>query len=124
MSFPNSVGQPVQYPVEYLKHPYFNPPNYLDPYDNLGPIGYTKNTYQFSGKDKKDNNLYKNQHMKKTCYYEEKRRQVIAEMYGISSNIDLGNIAGTMDAYRVNGYSLRNKYVSKRDRRLKEPEKK
>ena len=89
-----------------------------DPYAHLGPIGYKRNTYQFRGENKKDNNIYGSQHIKKTCWLEEMRRRVIAERQGISSAVDETSVAGKAELFYLQGArDHKNKYFKHRDDR-------
>lgn len=104
VQFPQTMDKPQQ-PKEY-------PSN--DPYKHLGLIGYTRNTYQFKGRDKDDNNIYGGQHMKKTLWLEEMRRKVIAEREGISPAVDDSSVAGTGAAYYLNERTAKNPYYHSR----------
>lgn len=86
----------------------------LDPNAHLGLVGYTRNSYQFSGKNLEENNLRGNISMKKTAWLEEMRRRCIAEKHGISPDVDEGNLCGTSEAYRVRT-APKNKYVTYRE---------
>lgn len=82
-----------------------------DPYQSLGRLGYTRNSYQFRGAGKDENNIYGSQHMKKTLWLEEMRRRIYAEQHGISAEIDASNIGGTADAYYLKSREKKNKYI-------------
>ena len=100
----------IKYPVNMLEHPrqtYYYPE---DPFQHLGRIGYTRNTYQFSGANKDENNIFGSQHMKKTAWLEEMRRRQYAEKYGIDAEIDKTNVAGTAEAYYLRK-APKNKYI-------------
>jgi hypothetical protein len=86
-----------------------------DPFQHMGRIGYKRNTYQFRGPNKDDNNIYGAQHMNKTLWMEEMRRRVVAEKQGISADVDESSIAGTADAYHLKTREKRNKYVKRTD---------
>lgn len=87
--------------------------SWSDPFAHLGKIGYRRNTYQFKGTNKDDNNIYGGQHMKKTAWLEEMRRRIHAEEYGISAEIDDYSIAGTWEAYAIKSREPRNKYYNR-----------
>jgi len=103
----------IKYPEVLEKHPQQQEYKWSDPYQHMGPIGYTKNRYQFRGQNKDDNNIYGGQHMKKTAWLEEMRRRIIAEKEGISADIDDSSIAGTASAFHVSTREKRNKYINK-----------
>lgn len=108
----------IPYPQQYEKHP--QPVTYTaqDPFGHLGKIGYRKNTYQFRGPDKDQNNIYGGQHMKKTLWLEEMRRRIYAEQYGIDAEIDASNIGGTGGAFYLNSREKRNPFIaSTKDRK-------
>lgn len=92
----------IPYPRDMEKNP--RPIRYkeTDPWAHLGRVGYRRNTYQFRGANKTENNIYHSQHMKKTAWLEEMRRRIIAERCGISADIDTSDISGTADAYYIN----------------------
>ncbi len=101
----------LKYPEQLMERP--APVRYWsnDPFQHLGRVGYTRNTYQFRGAGKDENNIYGSQHMKKTAWLEEMRRRVEAEKHGITAAIDASNIAGTADAYYLNSREKKNKYI-------------
>lgn len=82
-----------------------------DPFQHMGRIGYTHNTYQFRGAGKEENNIYGSQHMKTSCWFEEMRRRIYAEEGGIDAHIDASNVAGTAAIYYKNS---KNKYYNNR----------
>ena len=102
----------LPYPQDLYKdpHPVHHDP--YDPYKHLGLIGYTRNTYQFSGPTKDEVNQYGGQHMKKTLWLEEMRRRIIANREGISSDVDKTSIAGTGGAFYLNTREKKNKYLT------------
>jgi hypothetical protein len=105
----------LKYPQQLEKH--HNPVSYNreDPYAHLGRIGYRRNTYQFRGPNKDDNNIYGAQHMKKTAWMEEMRRRLISEEHGITAEVDESSLTGTADAFYVTSREKRNKYIKKTD---------
>lgn len=107
----------LKYPQVLEKHT--QPIQYAwdDPYQHMGRIGYARNTYQFRGTNKDDNNIYGSQHMKKTLWLEEMRRRIIAEQHGINADVDETTIAGTASAFYLNTREKRNKYL-KRDNQV------
>lgn len=107
LPYPQSMEQHVR-PVQYA---------WDDPFGHMGRVGYTRNTYQFKGPNKDDNNIYGGQHMKKTLWLEEMRRRIIAEAEGISADVDETSVAGTAEAYYINTHVKRNPYL-RRDNTL------
>lgn len=108
----------IPYPQDYESHP--QPIVYYadDPFQHLGRIGYRKNTYQFRGPEKDQNNIYGGQHMKKTLWLEEMRRRIYAETYGIDAEIDASNIGGTAGAFYIKSREKKNPFItSTRERR-------
>lgn len=106
LKFPQDLEKPTSQ-VQYA---------WADPYAHLGRIGYRRNTYQFRGANKEDNNIYGGQHMKKTAWLEEMRRRLIAEEHGISADVDDTSIAGTIDAWRL-ARDNKNKYYTGRQQK-------
>lgn len=101
----------IKYPQEMQTHPAQVRYWAQDPFQRMGRIGYTRNTYQFRGAGKDENNIYGGQHMKKTLWLEEMRRRIYAEQYGISADIDASNIGGTAEAYYLKTREKKNKYI-------------
>lgn len=100
----------LKYPEEFDKHPQNVKTNPNDPYAHLGRVGYTRNTFQFRGVNKDENNIYGGQHMKKTAWLEEMRRRIIAENQGISADVDDTCISGTGQAFYLKTREKKNTY--------------
>jgi len=99
----------IRYPAQLEKPPHLQIRGTRDPFAHLGRIGYRKNTWQFTGPGKDENNIYGWNQMKKTLWFEEMRRKVIAERFGIYAEIDESSVAGTGGAFYLR--EKRNKYL-------------
>lgn len=89
----------IQYPQHLLKPHRIQEYDPTDPFAHLGKIGYRRNTYQFKGANRDDNNIYGANHMKKMLWLEEMRRRIIAEEIGVTADIDETSIAKDSDIY-------------------------
>lgn len=96
-----SNGDTVVFPPHLLK-PFkkieYDPDK---PFDHLGRVGYRRNTYQFRGPNREENNIYGSNHMKKTLWYEEMRRRIMSEEIGIYPDIDKTSLAGKSELYYI-----------------------
>lgn len=101
-NFFDTKDESIEYP-QRMRRPH-KPVVYMsdDPFAHLGKIGYTRNTYQFKGEGREDNNIYGSNHMKKMLYWEEVRRRIVAEEIGISADIDETSIAKETSLYYIN----------------------
>lgn len=104
----------IDYPRELLKPVRLKVYNQENPWAHLGKISYTRNTYQFHGPTADDHNAFGSNHMKKTFWFEEMRRRIIAEKSGISPEVDKSSLAGRGELYRVRDRAHKNPFYGGR----------